>query len=135
EFYLFESAAAHRALWTPRGPGRLRVLMDTQDVICAITVLFIVGMVWLRTRMQYARQAQGPLRLQRAGKLYFAVLAAVLLLGWLVAPIVGREMWPDANVTSGLMRVVWFLATYYVFILVHRVMRSSGLEVFKAPPQ
>jgi hypothetical protein len=107
-------------------------LMTTQDIISAVTVLFIVGMIWLRTRMQYARRARGVLHLQRAGKIYFAATAAVLVLGWLAAPLVGRLLWPDANVTPGLMRVIWFLATYYVFILVHRVLRVRGVEVFKA---
>ena len=106
-------------------------LMHSQDLICAITVLFIVGMTWLRTRMQYSRQARGVLQLQRAGMIYFATVIAVLLLGWLIAPAVGRSLWPDTNVTPGLMRVVWFLVTYYVFILVHRVLKTRGIAVFK----
>jgi len=109
--------------------------MNTQDIICAVTVLFIVGMIWLRTRMQYSRQARGVLQLQRVGKIYFAAVIAVLLLGWLVAPAVGRAMWPDTNVTPGLMRVVWFLVTYYVFILVHRVLKTRGVAVFKVAEQ
>jgi hypothetical protein len=106
--------------------------MNSLDLIAAVTVLFIVGMIWLRTRMQYAQKVRGPLQLQPAGKLYFAAAIAVLLLGWLVAPVVGRMLWPDTNVTPGLMRVVWFLVTYYVFILVHRVLKTRGVEVFKA---
>ena len=105
--------------------------MNSLDIICAITVLFIVGMIWLRTRMQYSRQARGVLQLQRAGKIYFAAMIAMLLLGWLVAPAVGRALWPDTNVTPGLMRVVWFLVTYYAFILVHRVLKIRGVAVFK----
>jgi hypothetical protein len=105
--------------------------MNSQDIISAVTVLFIVGMIWLRTRMQYARQARGILQLQRAGKIYFASVVAVLLLGWLIAPQVGRSIWPDTTATPGLMRVVWFLVTYYVFILVHRVLKTRGVEVFK----
>jgi hypothetical protein len=105
--------------------------MASQDIISAVTVLFIVGMIWLRTRMQYVRQSRGVLQLQRAGKVYFAAAIAALLLGWLVAPLVGRSVWPDTNVTPGLMRVVWFLATYYVFILVHRVLKTKGVQVFK----
>jgi hypothetical protein len=109
--------------------------MMSQDIIVsAVTVLFIVGMIWLRTRMQYARQARGVLQLQRAGKIYFAAVVVALLLGWLVAPVVGRSMWPDTNVTPGLMRVVWFLVTYYVFIVVHRVLKGRGVEVFKVAP-
>jgi hypothetical protein len=105
--------------------------MNSQDIICAITVLFIVGMIWLRTRMQYSRQARGVLHLQRAGQIYFAAVIVMLLLGWLAAPAVGRAFWPDTDVTPGLMRVVWFLVTYYAFILVHRVLKIRGVAVFK----
>ena len=105
--------------------------MNSQDLICAITVLFIVGMIWLRTRMHYSREARGVLQLQRAGKIYFAAVIAALLLGWLIAPVVGRSLWPDTGVTPGLMRVVWFLVTYYVFILVHRVLKTRGVAIFK----
>jgi hypothetical protein len=105
--------------------------MDSQYLICTVTVLFIVGMIWLRTRMQYSRQTRGVLQLQRAGQIYFGAVIVMLLLGWLIAPVVGRAMWPDTNVTPGLMRVVWFLVTYYVFILVHRVLKTRGVAVFK----
>jgi hypothetical protein len=107
--------------------------MDTQDIISAVTVLFIVGMIWLRTRMHYARRAQGILRLQPAGRVYFVVVLAMLLLGWIVAPLLGHALWPQTtNVAPGLMRAAWFLAIYYVFILVHRILQSRGVEVFKA---
>jgi len=112
--------------------AKLRALMTGQDLISAVTVLFIVGMVWLRTRMQYVRRGQGTLRLQRAGKMYFAAVVVVLVLGWLGAPVVGHAVWPDVNVTPGLTRVVWFLATYYAFIIIHRVMKTKGVEVFRA---
>jgi hypothetical protein len=105
--------------------------MNSQDLICTVTVLFIVGMIWMRTRMQYSRQARGVLQLQRAGQIYFGAVIVMLLLGWLFAPVVGRALWPDTNVTSGLMRVVWFLVTYYVFILVHRILKTRGVAVFK----
>jgi hypothetical protein len=105
--------------------------MTTQDIISAVTVLFIVGMIWLRTRMQYARRTRGVLQLQRAGRIYYAAAAVVLVLGWLLAPLTGRLMLPDTNVTPGLMRVIWFLATYYVFILVHRILKVKGVEVYK----
>ena len=105
--------------------------MATQDIISAVTVLFIVGMIWLRTRMQYARQLRGGLQLQRAGRVYFAAALAALVLGWLVAPLIGRLAWPDTNVTPGLLRVIWFLATYYVFILVHRILKVRGVSIYK----
>lgn len=107
--------------------------MDTQDIISAVTVLFIIGMIWLRTRMHYARRAQGALRLQPAGRIYFVVVLALLLLGWIFAPLAGHALWPQTtNVAPGLMRAAWFLATYYVFIFVHRILQSRGVAVFKA---
>jgi hypothetical protein len=106
--------------------------MSTQDAISAVTVLFIVGMIWLRTRMQYTGRTRGRLQLQRSGKIYFAAALGVLVLGWLFAPALGRAMWPDPNATPTLLRVVWFLATYYAFILVHRALKARGVEVFKS---
>jgi hypothetical protein len=106
--------------------------MGAQDIISAVTVLFIVAMIWLRTRMQYAREVRGAVQLQPAGRLYYAAATAVLVSGWLVAPLVGHLVVPDANTTPGLMRVIWFLATYYLFIVVHRVLKSKGVEVYKA---
>ena len=108
--------------------------MQTPDIISAVTVLFIIGMVWLRTRVLYTREARGVLQLQRAGKIYFAAVVAVLVLGWLVAPLIGRLAWPDRNVTPLLLRVIWFLATYYVFIGVHRFLKAKGVEVYKVAP-
>ena len=106
--------------------------MSSQDIICAVTVLFIIGMVWLRTRMQYARRdTPGTLQLQPAGRLYFAALLAVLVLGWLVAPPLGRLLWSDTSATPGLLRGIWFIATYYVFILVHRIIKVRGTEVYR----
>ncbi len=106
--------------------------MNAQDIICAVTVLFIIGMVWLRTRMQYARRGSpGTLQLQSAGRIYFAALAAVLMLGWPAAPPLGRLLWPDVSVTPGLSRGIWFITTYYVFILVHRIIKTRGVEVYR----
>ena len=107
--------------------------MTPLDVLSAATALFIVGMVWLRTRMHYPRgSARGPLT--RAGRIYFSALAAVLVLGWLAAPAAGRAIAGAAAVSPALARVVWFLATYYAFIPVHRVMRAQGGRVFRQEP-
>jgi hypothetical protein len=106
--------------------------MFPADVISALTVVFIVGMVWLRTRMHYPRD-RGRAALTRAGRIYFAVLLAVLAGGWLLAPSVARALWPGPMTTPLLARVVWFLATYYLFIPVHRVLRARGGEVFVCP--
>jgi hypothetical protein len=99
-------------------------------MILALTAVFIIGMIWLRTRMQYSRPGGGPLRLERAGKIYFASALGALAVGWAVAPALGRALWPGTAITPALMRVVWFLATYYLFIGVHRVLRSRGAAVF-----
>jgi hypothetical protein len=106
--------------------------MLSSNAIAAVTLVFIVGMVWLRTRMHYPRGRE-RLRLTRAGRIYFAVLLGVLVLGWLVAPAAGHALWPAAASTPTLARVVWFLATYYLFIPLHRALRAQGVDVFKAP--
>ena len=101
------------------------------DAIAVLTLAFIVGMVWLRTRMHYPR-GRAKLSLTRAGRIYFAVLLAVLVLGWVLAPAAGRALWPAPTVPPLVSRVVWFLATYYVFIPVHRVLKARRVEVFKS---
>ncbi len=106
--------------------------MSSFDWLTAGTALFILGMVWLRTRMHYPR-GQGRRSLTRAGRIYFAVLLGVLALGWLVAPAAGRALWPSALSTPTLSRVVWFLATYYLFIPVHHALKGQGLGVFRVP--
>lgn len=104
--------------------------MNAQDLIVGITSLFIVGMIWLRTRMQYARSGTGPLQLAPSGRIYFGAAIGMLVVGWFAAPLIGEAFWPDTGATPTLMRVVWCLATYYIFILVHRVLKSRGTEVF-----
>ena len=108
-----------------------RVAINAQDVIVAISALFIVGMIWLRTRMQYAQRGVGPLQLEPAGRIYFASAVGVLIAGWPAAPLIGRALWPSPGVTPTLMRVVWCLATYYLYILVHRALRMRGAAVYR----
>ena len=105
-------------------------LMQAQDLISAGTALFILGMIWLRTRMHYTRKIRGPMQLQRAGQIYFAAAIALLLLGWVLAPWAGRLFWPATP--AAFLRGAWFLATYFVFIPVHRLLKARGVEVFKA---
>ncbi len=106
--------------------------MNAQDIICAATVLFIIGMIWLRTRMQYVRRGSpGTLQLQPAGRIYFAALAAVLVLGWPAAAPLGRLLGSDVSMTPGLLRGIWFISTYYIFILVHRIIKTRGVEVYR----
>ena len=38
--------------------------MNTQDIVSAVTALFMVGMIWLRTRVHYSQGTRGTLRLQ-----------------------------------------------------------------------
>jgi hypothetical protein len=102
------------------------------DAIAVLTLAFIVGMVWLRTRMHYPR-GRAKVSLTRAGRIYFAVLLAVLVLGWLLAPAAVRALWPAPAAPPLVSRVVWFLATYYLFIPVHRLLKARGVEVFKTP--
>jgi len=108
--------------------------MNAQDVIVPFTALLMLGLIWVRTRIQYSKEGSGPLRLQRAGRIYFGAVLALLAAGWFVAPLVGRTFWPVPGVTPTLMRVVWCLATYYIFIVVHRVMKTRGAAVFQKQP-
>jgi hypothetical protein len=109
--------------------------MTVLDLSSAITVLFIIGMIWLRTRMQYvglARSEPGrKLRLEKAGRLYFGSAIALLALGWFAAPPVGAALWPVTAANPVIPRVIWFLLCYYVFIVVHRVLKGRGIAVFK----
>jgi hypothetical protein len=105
--------------------------MDPQDIIVPFTALLMLGLIWVRTRVQYSRGGEGRLRLQRAGQIYFGCAIALLAIGWFAAPVLGRTFWPLPGVTPTLVRVVWCLATYYIFIIVHRLMKTRGAEVFR----
>jgi len=104
--------------------------MPLQYLIVAFTTVFILGMIWLRTRMPYVQRAGGPLRLLPAGRSYFAAALSVMVAGWFAAPFLGHTFWPGAAITPTLTRVVWCLATYYVFIFVHRWLKGRGTVVF-----
>ncbi len=104
--------------------------MNAQDAVGPFTALLMLGLIWIRTRIQYSATASGPLGIQPAGRLYFLAAAALLAAGWFVAPALGRLFWPVAGATPTLMRVIWCLAAYYVFVFVHRFMKSRGVRVF-----
>ena len=104
--------------------------MTAVDLSSAITAVFIVGMIWLRTRMQYVQRGRS-LQLERAGKVYFACAIALLALGWLIAPAVGAAFWPASASNPALTRVIWFLVSYYVFIVVHRYLKGRAVAVFR----
>lgn len=105
------------------------------DVSSGVAGVFIVGMIWLRTRMQYLgliRRAPGQkLQLEKAGRIYFAAAAVLLVIGWFAAPALGAALWPATAANPALTRVIWFLLTYYLFIFVHRALQARGVAVFK----
>jgi hypothetical protein len=100
------------------------------DLIPVFTAFLILGMIWLRTRIQYARRGS-TLQLQRVGWIYFGGALGLMGLGWLVAPALGAEIWHiNHPAMRPLLQSVWFLATYYAFIIVHGVMKANGMAVF-----
>lgn len=105
--------------------------MLSPDAVCAVIALFIVGMVWLRTRMQYVAPRR-RLRLTRVGVLYFAGVIVLLVSGWFVAPRAARHLSALAPLTPAIARTVWFLLVYYLFIPVHRALRARGAAVFRS---
>ena len=109
--------------------------MSGLDLVSAITVLFIIGMIWLRTRMQYAglgrREPGRKLQLEKAGRVYFACAVALLAVGWWAAPPLGAAFWPVTAANPAMTRVIWFLLSYYLFILIHRLLQARGIAVFK----
>ena len=102
------------------------------DAVCAVAALFIVGMVWLRTRMHYPRPPHGRRSLSAAGVLYFAALGLLLVLGWFAAPALAQHASSPVRIAPILARVLWFLAAYYLFIPLHRVLRARGIGVFRS---
>jgi hypothetical protein len=101
------------------------------NALSALTALFIVAMVWLRTRMHYPRPPGGRRSLTRAGMLYFAVLAGLLAAGWFAAAPLGRRVSASFPVAPAFARAVWFLAAYYLFIPLHLALRARGVRVFR----
>ena len=99
--------------------------------ISALTFLFILGMVYLRTRMHYPKGG-GRRVLTASGVGYFAALVLFLIVGYFAAPALARSLLPGAPQTGTLGRTIWFLAGYYLFIPVHGVLRARGLGVFRS---
>ena len=104
--------------------------MNGQDLIVVFTSVFIVGMIWLRTRMQYMRRGAGPLQLAPPGRAYFGAVVVLLVIGFFAAPLIGAAFWPNTGITPTITRVIWGLVTYYIFIVIHRVLKSRGTQVF-----
>jgi len=101
-----------------------------EDTLVAVTGLFIIGMTWLRTRLQYRKREGESLHLLPQGWLYFGCLVMTLGLGWVAAPALGQSLWPAALATTTLMRVLWFMTTYFIFIVAHRSLRARGTLLF-----
>jgi len=87
-------------------------------------------MIWLRTRMQYMRRGAGPLRLAPPGRSYFGAVVVLLVIGFFAAPLIGNAFLPNTGISPTFSRVVWCLVTYYIFIVIHRVLKSRGTAVF-----
>jgi len=102
------------------------------DAIAAAAALFIVVMVWLRTRMHYPRGGRTRRGLTHAGALYFAALGVLLVCGWFAAPPLARSLASPAQVSPTFARVAWFLLSYYGFIPLHRLLKARGLPVFRS---
>ena len=99
----------------------------------ALALLFILAMVWFRTRLHYPRPRGQPLRLTRAGMGYFGALLGLLLVGWLVAPELVRGLGLTAMLTDTFARAAWFLVVYAIFIPVHRLLKARDMGVFARP--
>lgn len=107
--------------------------MTGTDWMAALAAVVIFGMIWLRTKVQY-RQRGVTLRLAPAGWKYFGAALLVMLLGWWVAPLLSPLIagpHPQPMMPT-MLRVGWSLATYYVFIGVHQLVRSKAGGVFVA---
>jgi hypothetical protein len=101
------------------------------DLISALAALFIVGMLWLRTGLHYAKGTRSVRALTPAGGLYFAAFGLLLVAGWFLAPPLVRSLATATPLPPTLARVVWFLAAYYLFIPLHGMLRARGLPVFR----
>jgi hypothetical protein len=109
--------------------------MTPQDLVALFAGLFIFGMIWLRTRTAYSRRYVGTMRLTQAGRIYFALAVIVLALGWIAAPALGRVSTSGMAASSTLVRVIWFLVAYYLFIAVHRLLSTRKIVVFTGQPR
>jgi hypothetical protein len=101
----------------------------------ALVLLFIVAMVWLRTRLRYPRSPGAGLRLTRTGASYFVALLVLLVVGWFAAPLLVLHLGLAALLSATLTRAVWFLAVYLAFIPLHRVLIARDTPVFRQTAQ
>jgi len=106
--------------------------MLSGNAISALAAVFIVAMVWLRTRMHYRQGSSGRRSLTTAGAVYFAAVVALLVAGWFAAPRAAPALAGSFPVAPALARVMWFLGAYYLFIPVHGMLRARGLALFRS---
>src|ERR1700734_1653374 len=96
--------------------------MLSPDALSVLAAFFIFGMIWLRTRMQYARRGAGRRRLTAAGAGYFAAAALLILAGWFSGSVLARQALALAPLSAALLRGVWFIAVYYLSIALNRAL-------------
>ncbi|HTV50796.1 MAG TPA: hypothetical protein VME21_06385 [Steroidobacteraceae bacterium] len=106
--------------------------MSMQQLAALISTVFFAGMIWLRTRAYYTYRLRGRMQLTRAGLLFFAAALALLLLGWFAAPALGELSRSPLLLNATATRVLWDIATYYVFIVAHRLLLQQRVAVFTA---
>ncbi len=104
--------------------------MTAANAPAALALLFILVMVWFRTRLQYSRGYTGPLPLSCAGRAYFSALVALLAAGWFAAPLAVQYLGLAPVLSGTFARVAWFLALYLAFIPLHRSLALRGMAVF-----
>ena len=95
-----------------------------------LALLFILAMVWLRTRLHYPRSPGQRLRLTRSGVGYFGALVCLLAVGWLVAPALAQHFGLAPTLSASLAQTVWFVVVYATFIAVHRALKARDIAVF-----
>ena len=97
----------------------------------ALALLFILVMVWFRTRLHYPRAPGAQLRLTRAGAGYFAALLVLLVVGWFAAPPLVQRFGLSAWLSGTLAQAAWFLGVCAAFIPLHRVLMARDIKVFR----
>jgi|SRR5580704_11441956 hypothetical protein len=104
--------------------------MPSPDALSVLAAFFIFGMIWLRTRMQYARRGAGRRTLSAVGAGYFAGIALLILAGWFIGSLLARQALSLAPLSAALLRGLWFIAVYYFSIALNRALLARGRPVF-----
>jgi hypothetical protein len=104
--------------------------MSSPDALSVLAAFFIFGMIWLRTRMQYARRGAGRRTLTAAGAGFFAGVALLIIAGWFIGSLLARQALSLAPLSAALVRGVWFIGVYYLSIVLNRALLARNLAVF-----